>query len=132
MHRHCVLHGYIICLPVAVDVPDIPLSTFQNNIAINPRELIERRPKASLSAQQELPVFDQPIQLQTLVITQRPSAEEPRDFWTETESSWVCTHVLPRNTYLSPYDLKGGPDPDTVGPVRTTQMISTSILGEKI
>ena len=33
---------------------------------------------------------------------------------------------------FSPYDLKGGPGPETLGPVRATQMISKSIPGEKI
>ena len=119
-------------LPVAVAVPDIPLSTFQNDIALNPRAFAEQNPDKSCTVSQEMLVFDQPIHMQTSVITQRPSAEELRDFWTETESSWICTHVLPRNTYFSPYDLKDGPDPETLGPVRTTQMISKSILGEKI
>ena len=55
-------------------------------------------------------------------------ADAHNDYWVETENSWICVHVIPRHNYFSPYDLRNGPDPETLGPIRTTQMVVPSTL----
>ena len=100
--------------PVRDEVPDVSLGMFRENVALDPAELRKVPEPLGRSVPNE-------------ELEQRGQNEEPahahHDYWVETENTWTCVHVLPRSTLFSPYDLKDGPDPSTLGPVRTTQMI---------
>ena len=75
--------------PAAAVIPEITLQQFQADVALDPRTCAPRREPPA----EELPVFDQPIQMTTSLFTQRPSAESLRDFWTEVENT---RHIAPK------------------------------------